>query len=120
MKLHSAFAAAALVAAITAPAPAALAHARLVSSTPTADASVPTPAVISLTFSDRMVPAFSTFEVANRTGGAIPLRITVSGDGKTISGRPARPLPAGTYTVDWRIASRDGHRMTGAFNFTVR
>ena len=119
MSIHRVFAAAALVAIISAPAPVAVAHARLVSSTPAADASVSPPSVISLTFSDRMVPAFSTFELVS-AGRAIPVRITVSEDRKTMSGRPVRALPAGTYTVDWRIASGDGHRMTGAFNFTVR
>ena len=36
----------------------------------------------------------------------------------------ATPAPdstvAGAYRVDWRIASSDGHRMTGSYAFTVR
>ena len=41
------------------------AHARLVSSTPAANATVAAPRSIALTYSERMVPAFSTFEVVN-------------------------------------------------------
>ena len=44
----------------------------------------------------------------------------VSEDGKTISGRTARPLAAGAYNLNWRAASADGHRMTGVIAFTVR
>ena len=56
----------------------------------------------------------------NAQGAATELRTAVSQDGKTLTGTPARPLAAGAYTVNWRIASGDGHRMTGSFNFTVR
>jgi methionine-rich copper-binding protein CopC len=44
----------------------------------------------------------------------------VSEDGKTLSAPLARPLAAGAWTVNWRIASSDGHRMTGSYGFTVR
>ena len=29
------------------------------------------------------------------------------------------PLPAGDYVVEWRVRSRDGHDVTGRFNFRV-
>lgn len=45
---------------------------------------------------------------------------TVSEDGRSITGALARPLAAGGYTVNWTIASSDGHRMTGSYAFTVR
>jgi copper resistance protein C len=41
----------------------AFAHARLVSSNPAANAAVAAPRTITLTFSDKVVPAFSSFEV---------------------------------------------------------
>ena len=67
-----------------------------------------------------MAPAFSGFDLVNAAGDTIPVRTRVSEDGKTISGAPARPLSAGAYVVNWRVASSDGHRMTGSTNFSVR
>lgn len=96
------------------------AHARLVTSTPTAGATVAAPRTISLTFSERVVPAFSSFDVANAQGTVIPVQARVSKDGKTLSGSPRTALTAGSYTVNWRIASPDGHRMTGSTTFFVR
>jgi copper resistance protein C len=31
-----------------------------------------------------------------------------------------RPLPAGTYRVNWHVVGADTHRITGTHNFTVR
>ncbi len=98
----------------------AAAHARLFSSTPVAGSSVASPRVLSLTFSEKMAPAFSTFEVVNAAGVKTPVRTTVSEDGKTLSAPLARPLAAGAYVINWRLASSDGHRMIGAVPFTVR
>ncbi|WP_312782191.1 copper homeostasis periplasmic binding protein CopC [Brevundimonas sp.] len=98
----------------------AAAHARLVSSTPAAGSTVASPRAISLTFSEKMAPAFSTFEVVNAAGVKTPVRTTVSEDGKTLSAPVARPLAAGAYVINWRLASSDGHRMTGSVPFTVR
>ena len=120
MTPHRLFAAAAAVLAVSAPAAAVLAHARLVSSTPVANATVASPGVISLTFSERMLPAFSSFDLVDAAGRETAVRATVSEDGKTLSARVARPLAAGAWTVNWRIASADGHRMTGSYGFTVR
>ena len=96
------------------------AHARVVASTPAASATVASPRSISVTFSERVVPAFSGLEVVNAAGAKFAVTRAVSEDGKTLSGRTARPLAAGAYTVNWRVASADGHRMTGAIAFTVR
>ncbi|HYC68005.1 copper homeostasis periplasmic binding protein CopC [Brevundimonas sp.] len=120
MAHHRLFAAAAVILAVAAPAGAASAHARLVRSTPAADAIVAAPGVISLTFSDRMVPAFSTLDLVDAAGRETAVRATVSEDGKTLSARPLRPLAAGAWTVNWRIATHDGHRITGSYGFTVR
>ncbi len=96
------------------------AHARLVSSTPAATSTVASPRVVTLTFSDRVAPAFSGFDLVNAAGATIRVQTRVSEDGKTISGAPARPLATGAYVVNWRVASPDGHRMTGSTNFSVR
>jgi len=109
--------AAAVTASIAGPA---WAHARLVSASPARDAVGRSPASIRLTFSERMVAAFSSFEVINAAGAAQPVRIIVSEDGLTLIGTPSRRLAAGVYSVNWAIASNDGHRMTGSYRFTVR
>lgn len=96
------------------------AHARVIASTPAASATVTSPSAISVTFSERVAPAFSGLDVVSAAGAKIAVTIRVSEDGKTISGGTARALPAGAYTVNWRAASADGHRMTGNFAFTVR
>ena len=96
------------------------AHARLVSATPATGATVAAPRTISLTFSERMAPAFSGFDLANAQGTVIPVQARVSKDGKTLSGSPRSALAAGAYTVNWRVASPDGHRMTGSTTFIVR
>lgn len=110
----------AVAAAVIMTAGAVSAHARLVSSTPAANATVAPPRSIALTFSERMVPAFSTLEVVNAAGAKAAVSATVSEDGRSITGALARPLAAGGYTVNWQIASNDGHRMTGSYAFTVR
>jgi copper resistance protein C len=112
-------AAAAAVALLTA-APA-LAHAKLVGSNPAANAAVAAPRTISLTFSDKVVPAFSSFEVVmDGHDMKVPVNTVVSKDGKTITGTVRGGMMAGTYKIVWRIAASDGHRMTGEVPFRVR
>lgn len=98
----------------------AFAHSRLVSSNPAANSVVAPTRTVSLTFSERSVPAFSSFDVVNAAGNKLDTRVTTSEDGRTLTGTLARPLVVGTYRIDWRIASSDGHRMTGSYSFTVR
>lgn len=109
----------AIVAAVTLAAGPAAAHARLVSATPAPNSTVAATRTLSLTFSERTVPAFSGFDVVNAAGEKVAIRTSVAEDGKTLNGTLARPLAAGSYRVDWRIASSDGHRMTGSYTFTV-
>lgn len=115
-----AFAIVAVVAAVAAVAAPASAHARLASATPAANTIVAPTRSIALTFSERMVPAFSTVELVNAAGVKASLTTTVSEDGRSITGALSRPLSAGSWTVNWQIASIDGHRMEGTYAFTVR
>ncbi len=98
----------------------AAAHARLVSATPAPNSTVTATRSVSLTFSERTVPAFSGFDVVNAAGEKVAVRTAVAEDGKTLTGTLARRLAAGGYRVNWRIASSDGHRMTGSYTFSVR
>lgn len=97
------------------------AHAKLVSSNPAANATVAAPTAISLTFSEKLAPAFSTFDLTMANGMQVPVKTSVSKDRKTITGAPQGKLMAGVYKVTWRAASSDdGHRMEGAIAFTVK
>ena len=108
------------VAALVATAPA-FAHTELVRSNPAANATVKTsPRTITLTFNERVVPAFSKFELtmpAHRMN--VPVRTTVSRDGKRIIGTVPSRLMKGTYKITWTAAGADGHRMTGDLSFRV-
>lgn len=109
-----------LAAAVAFGATAASAHTHLVSATPADGSAGAAPRTITLTFSERLVPAFSRFQIVNAAGVSTPVRTSVSHDGRSITGRPATALRAGAYSVNWAAASSDGHRMTGVAHFTVR
>jgi methionine-rich copper-binding protein CopC len=107
---------------------AALAHPKLLSSTPAENAEVTPPERIELHFSENLVPQFSAASLV-MTGmpgmtGHSPMKmsIKVSGadDPKTMVITPAQPLPAGTYRVDWRAVSSDTHPVTGSIPFSVK
>ena len=99
----------------------AFAHTELVRSNPAANATVKTsPRTITLTFNERVVPAFSKFELtmpAHRMN--VPVTTTVSRDGKRIIGTVRSRLMKGSYKITWTAAGADGHRMTGDISFRV-
>lgn len=108
---------------------AALAHTHLVSSTPAANASVAKPTTISLSFNEKVMPAFSGADVvmirmpgmANHQPMKLSgLKSTWSADGKTLTLVAGRAFPVGTYQVTWRAAGADTHRMLGNFTFSVK
>ncbi|ADG10970.1 copper resistance protein CopC [Caulobacter segnis] len=97
------------------------AHAKLVASDPAANATVAAPKTISLTFNEKLAPAFSTFELAMADGMKTPVKTTVSPDRKTIRGAPKGRLMPGAYKLTWYAAAADdGHRMDGTLTFTVK
>ena len=98
----------------------AFAHTALVRSNPAANATVRSPRTITLTFNERVVPAFSKFELtmpAHRMN--IPVTTTVSRDRKRIVGTVGSRLMKGSYRVSWTAAGSDGHKMTGSYSFKV-
>ena len=97
----------------------ALAHARLVQSVPAAQAAGPAPKEIALTFSEKLEPAFSGFDLSNGKAKT-PVKVGLAKDGVTLVGAPAKPLAPGVYRLDWHAVSADGHRMTGGYSFTVK
>lgn len=98
----------------------AAAHAKLVSSTPAANATVAAPQAITLTFNERLTSAASGFDlemVGHKMKVAV--KTTVSKDGLSITGAPQGKLMAGAYKITWRAAGADGHPMTGDILFKV-
>ncbi|WP_309646540.1 copper homeostasis periplasmic binding protein CopC [Phenylobacterium sp.] len=98
------------------------AHAHLVSSNPAANATVSTaPKMITLSFSEKLVPAFSKFDLIMPEHGGMKLAVktSVSTDGKSITGVPEAALMKGAYKIVWTAASADGHKMSGEVAFKV-
>lgn len=106
----------------------ALAHPKLLSSTPGDKSEVATPATIELDFSERLLPDFSAANLlmtdmpgmAMHAPAKMAFTVTGGADGKTMVIKPAQPLPVGTYRVEWRAVSADTHRVTGTFTFQVK
>ena len=108
------------VAALLAAAPS-RAHTSLVKSNPAANATVKTsPKTITLTFSERVVPTFSTFELTMPAHDMkVPVKTAVSSDGKRIVGAVGSKLMKGSYKIAWTVAGADGHKMTGELSFRI-
>jgi methionine-rich copper-binding protein CopC len=111
----------ALAAVALAPAAPALAHAHVISSTPAANAAVAAPKQVSVTFNEKLVPAFSKLEVS-MAGMAmkVPVKTSVSSDGKTLTGTPQGAFMKGSYVINWTAASADGHKTKGSIPFKIK
>ena len=99
------------------------AHAHLVSSSPATNAITPSPKKLTLTFSERLIPAFSKLQLFMPMRGRnvpVTMKTGVGADGRTLIGVPQSPrLMKGAYLVRWTAASFDGHRMTGTLPFRI-
>ncbi len=98
----------------------ALAHARLMTSTPSANAATAAPETIALHFSEAPMEKFSGVELSTSAGAAVATRPMPASDTKTISIAPISPLKAGVYSVKWHVVTADTHRTQGAYVFTVK
>ncbi|OZI60659.1 copper homeostasis periplasmic binding protein CopC [Bordetella genomosp. 11] len=125
--VRNTFSAVVLIAGLIAGNPA-QAHAKLVSSSPQAQAQGPAPKQIELHFSESLVTQFSGAKLMMTAmpgmGAHAPMamgaRVSGSDDPKVMIITPAQPLPAGTYRVEWRAVSSDTHPVTGSFSFQVK
>jgi methionine-rich copper-binding protein CopC len=120
--------AAAATAALAATAPA-LAHPKLLSTTPAAGETAAAPTRIALAFSEALIAPMSGLDLTmtGMPGMAhhAPMKVTgfkteVGADGKTLVATLPRALPAGSYDAHWHVVSVDTHRVEGHFAFTVR
>jgi methionine-rich copper-binding protein CopC len=108
----------ALLAALAFGAPAAVAHAILVQSTPAANASVAGPTVsFALRYNSRLDKSLSKLVLigADKTETALPI---VPGGAEDMLAASA-DLPAGSYRLRWQVLAIDGHITRGDVPFTV-
>jgi methionine-rich copper-binding protein CopC len=97
----------------------AAAHDALVSSAPAEDAALETaPASVTLMFSDAP-QTLGTDVVVSGPDGAAVSEGAPQVDGTAVRQSLRAGLSAGTYTVEWRVTSADGHPLTGSFAFDV-
>ncbi len=76
-----------------------------------------TPSEVTLWFTQKLEPAFSTITVTNSAGERVDTGKTrVSGSQMSVS---LRPGGGGTYHVTWRVLSVDSHTTDGSFTFQV-
>jgi methionine-rich copper-binding protein CopC len=96
----------------------ATAHAMLDHAEPRVGNKVATaPREVTLWFSQKLEPAFSTITVTNSAGQRVDSGKTrVSGNQMSVS---LRSGGAGTYHVTWRVLSVDSHTTDGSFSFQV-
>lgn len=107
----------------------AYAHPKLVSSTPTANATVARPNRIEMRFNEKLIAKLSGAKLV-MTGmpgmaGHAPMNITgltsqVGPDGKTLIATTRTPLVAGSYKLTWHAVAGDTHRIEGSFTFKVK
>ncbi|WP_308121237.1 copper resistance CopC family protein [Paractinoplanes bogorensis] len=109
----------AAVVAVLAPAAPAWAHAQLLSAVPARDQTLTTaPTAVTLTFSEKLNPEFVTVVLSDAGRQRLPLSAPAV-DGSEATATLTQPIGNGTYTVAYRVVSRDGHTVQGSYGFTV-
>jgi len=101
--------------------PMASAHAHPKVMVPAADSTGPSPAVISITYSEAVEPKFSTISVTDAAGKkfSTATAMPAANDPKTMT--LALPtLPHGSYVVHWVSVATDSHRLEGQYAFAVK
>lgn len=105
--------------ALLATAPRAAAHNSLLGTDPEDGATVATPpARVTLTF-DQPAQAIGTEVVVLGPDGGTVSTGTPELVDSTVAQALADDLPAGAYTVQWRVTSADGHPLSGELTFTA-
>lgn len=107
----------------------ALARVSFVAASPAQGASAQNVTRVTVTFSEPVAAQKSGLEVvmtampgmtAHHAMKITGLKVAVSPDGKSLTATSARPLPMGSYDVNWRAAGQDGAVVAGKVSFTVR
>jgi methionine-rich copper-binding protein CopC len=113
----------AILAALLASCPSAFAHAHAMldrANPPVGSTVGSAPRAVSLTFTEKLEPAFSRIRVENASGARVDegKPQVERGGGNTLR-VGLKPLPPGTYKVIWKVLSVDTHTTEGSFSFQV-
>jgi len=110
-----------LVAGVALTAGAASAHPTLLYTTPAAETADPTPPqTIILVFGEPVTVAAGGVAVTDADGKAMPVEAPgTAKNGHAVTARLPQTLPAGVYTVTWRVTGADGDLVEGRFRFAV-
>lgn len=76
------------------------------------------PEAITLTYSADVLEVSPVVRIDDADGEPVS-EVTPTVDGPTVTAELEEPLAAGTYTVQWRVVSSDGHPIEGSFTFDV-
>jgi len=100
--------------------PLAHAHAMLDRASPAVGSTVASPPrAVSLTFTEKVEPAFSTIRVEDASGARVDTGKAQVEGGRNVLRVGLKSLAPGTYKVSWKVLSVDTHRTEGSFTFTV-
>jgi len=93
------------------------AHAHLDRASPPVGGTVRTaPRSVTLWFSQKLEPSFSSAQVTDAAGARVDQGSRVSGTQIHVS---VKALPPGSYRVHWKVLSVDTHKTEGSFSFRV-
>jgi hypothetical protein len=107
----------AVVAAVVLGSAAAHAHAFLDHASPRVGSAVrAAPREVTLWFSQKLEPSFSSAQVRDSAGARVDQGARAEG---MVLHVPVKSLPPGTYKVHWRVLSVDTHTTEGNFSFRV-
>lgn len=101
-------------------APQAFAHANLVSSDPTKDATIASPKQITLHFSEALEMKVSGLKLTDTDGKPVAIKAVAAPDAKSLAAVPVKPLTPGLYTITWTSMGDDAHKMSGTVSFSVQ
>jgi len=98
-------------------------HAKLLNSIPAArEALKASPTAIKLWFSEPVENGLSRIKLVGAGGATFAtgnVRTIPGAGASTLMAPVTAPLPAGSYRVQWAVASDDGHPVKGSYSFTV-
>jgi copper transport protein len=97
------------------------AHPTLLVTDPAGQSAVDTsPALIALVFNEPVTFGRDAIVLLDASERPVPVvAVSSQRDGKAVTTRPQRPLPAGTYSVRWRVTGSDGDEVEQEFRFAV-
>lgn len=96
-------------------------HNHLVKSTPGAGETLTaSPAEITLWFNERPEIAFTSVTILRADSTKIAtIKAVATPDSLSVAAPITTPLPAGSYLITWRTASKDGHAIRGTYGFSI-